>query len=433
MSLALLACQTPTPVKPVGDIDVISNEVSITPNFATKSLIGQQQTVFRANSQATNSISFSPSAMIIDSAMINDLPVEIATTAQATTLTWPQQRGQPSTKRLNLTYHGTPSRGVTFTDTSVVSNYWGCDWMFCRHDNMADKSTLSVSFRLPDGMTSASNGMPSITPPSLQKWSNNRAYSPYLFGFAAGRFETILKRHRGTELAYVNATGTAQPMERLFGSTPDMIDFFEAKAGLKIPTKRYTQILVAGSDAQEQTTYSLIGTDNITPILTDPKEDWVIAHELAHQWWGNLVTCQTLTDFWLNEGMTVFMTAAWKQHRHGEAAYQNELAVAKTRWQRAIDAGWDKPLAFRGEYPSLRLRRAIQYSKGALFMDHLRTTIGEDAFWSGLRAYTKANAGKSVVSRDFQIAMERASRRDLSAIFDFWVYRGGPVTPATTP
>ena len=82
-------------------------------------------------------------------------------------------------------------------------------------------------------------------------------------------------------------------------------------------------------------------------------------------------------------------------------------------------------LAWPGRYPSLGVRRAVQYSKGALFMVRLRELVGEEAFWRGLRAYTQAHAGGTVTSRDFQAAIEAASGRDLSAMFDEWVYPSG--------
>jgi aminopeptidase N len=147
----------------------------------------------------------------------------------------------------------------------------------------------------------------------------------------------------------------------------------------------------------------------------------VIVHELAHQWWGNLVTARTWQHFWLNEGITTFMTAAWKEHRFGAAAYRAELDIARARLARARAAGWDRPLAFAGAYPDLRTRRAIQYSKGALFMDHLRTTLGDQAFWAGLKSFTRRHAGGSVTSDDFQRAMEQVAGRDLSAMFKHWV------------
>ncbi|MBW3560537.1 MAG: hypothetical protein KY449_12390 [Proteobacteria bacterium] len=106
-----------------------------------------------------------------------------------------------------------------------------------------------------------------------------------------------------------------------------------------------------------------------------------MAHELAHQWWGNLVTCESWSEFWLNEGVTTYMVAAWKEHRWGRAAYDREMEIARRGRERAAAAGFDKPLSWPGDYPSLRVRRAVQYGKGALFMGALRGQLGDAVFW----------------------------------------------------
>jgi len=179
---------------------------------------------------------------------------------------------------------------------------------------------------------------------------------------------------------------------------------------------------VPGGVAQEAAAFSLIGDDVIAPVIADPQEDWAIAHELAHQWWGNLVTCADWNEFWLNEGVTTFMVAAWKEHRWGRESYDRELKLARQRADAAARAVTDVRLTFPGPFPSLAVRRGIQYSKGALFVDRLRQDLGEDAFWRGLRAYTREHAGSTVTSRDFQRAFERASGRDLQSLFREWVY-----------
>lgn len=201
-----------------------------------------------------------------------------------------------------------------------------------------------------------------------------------------------------------------------------MVAFFAEKAGTPLPDRRYIQLLVPGRDAQESASFSLIGKDELDHESDDQSAAWVIAHELAHQWWGNQVTSKTWQQFWLNEGFATFMVAAWKEHSIGKAAYEGELDVARRRVERVRQLGFDKPLTWKGSYPSLSARRAIQYSKGALFLDHLRTEVGDGAFWNGVRRYTRQNAGGTVTSRDFQIAMQNASGRDLSSIFDLWVY-----------
>jgi len=117
------------------------------------------------------------------------------------------------------------------------------------------------------------------------------------------------------ELAYLSDAAAASELPALFAPTGQMLGWFEDKAGVPFPHARYAQVLTAGNAAQELVSHSLIGRAFLDPILKSPQEDWVIAHELAHQWWGNLVICETLSEFWLNEGVTTFMVAAWKEHR----------------------------------------------------------------------------------------------------------------------
>lgn len=210
-----------------------------------------------------------------------------------------------------------------------------------------------------------------------------------------------------------------------FSTSLSRYTFLSAKAGMPLPVADYSQLLVEGDEAQEAATYSVLGSDALPRQPDDPSQDWAIVHELTHQWWGNLITCETLKDFWLNEGITTFMTAAWKQHRYGRAAYEAELNEARSRFEKARAMGFDKPLAWNGTYPTLGVRRAIQYSKGALFMAQLRVTLGDAAFWSGLRRYTRDHAGGTVTSIDLKRAMEEASGRDLRPLFAEWVFGEG--------
>jgi len=302
--------------------------------------------------------------------------------------------------------------------------------MVCPQDAPGDKAEFALDLRLPLGMASLGPGSPGGRTRQgagieVHRWRTARPYSPYLFGFAFGNFTQAFSRDGSTRLTYLSDTASSAVMQQLFAPTGAMVRFLSAKAGVPLPDGQYTQLLVAGDEAQEAATWSVIGTANIEPVPADSQDDWVIVHELAHQWWGNLVTCTTWQDFWLNEGITTFMTAAWKEFRYGRAAYTAELDRARARVAKVRDQGWDRPLAFAGPYPSLGARRAVQYSKGALFMDHLRTTLGDEAFWRGLKSYTTVHAGGVVTSADLQRAMEMASARDLSATFTEWVY-GAP-------
>jgi aminopeptidase N len=314
-----------------------------------------------------------------------------------------------------------------FNGLSVYSGYFACDWMICKLDDFGDKASIDLELRARKGPTSQGPGVlkaKSILPDGSERhiWRETRPYSAYLYGFALGDFKQATARVGRTELVYLSNAAEPERLQTLFAPTADMLEFLQAKAGIPFPHSRYVQVHGPGADAQEASNFAAIGEQVIAPRLTDPQEDWAIVHELAHQWWGNSITCTDISQFWLNEGITTFMVAAWKEHRWGRAAYDRELFLLQGRFDAVKRNGGDHPLTYAGPYPSLSARRAIQYSKGALFMDRLRREMGDETFWAGFKRYTREHAGGVVDSHDFQASMERSSHRDLSALFKEWVY-----------
>jgi aminopeptidase N len=146
----------------------------------------------------------------------------------------------------------------------------------------------------------------------------------------------------------------------------------------------------------------------------------LIAHEAAHQWWGNGVTNIDWRQFWLNEGITTFMAAAWMQHRFGDAAYDAQVERWRARVEKLRAEGKDKPLVFPDWNKPSGDDRAVVYTKGAYAIHLLREQLGEEAFWKGLRDYTRAHMGKTATTADLQEAMQASSGRDLSAFFREW-------------
>lgn len=411
---------------PGAGFEVERYAVTLTPNLANETVRGAEEIIVRSRRDGLRSVVFSPNALVIEGATVDGRAARVVSDESGISIALPAPLRAGRAATVALRYHGVPKRGVTTTATSMYTSYFACDWMICLQDVPGDKAMFALDLRVPGAMSSLASGrMVSRTTTDdgavIHRWRSARPYSAYLFGFAVGPFTQATQRINVGELTYHGEGATAPELGQIFAETPRMVDFLSDKAGLPLPDGRYAQLLVPGREAQEAATYSLIGRGQLERSAADPASDWVIVHELAHQWWGNLVTAETWQHFWLNEGITTFMTAAWKEHRFGAAAYRAELDAARARLDHARASGWDRPLAFAGPYPNLRLRRAIQYSKGALFMDHLRTLLGEEAFWSGLKSFTRGHAGGSVTSIDFQRAMEQAAQQDLSAVFKEWV------------
>ena len=402
--------------------EILAYRVTLQPDFSEKSISGITRIVVQSDDG-------SPIRFPVHDLQVTGVDVDGAAVAYRVEngqLEVTLGSAKSSRHALRISYHGSPREGLTFGPEYVTSVWQGCDWMIC-DEAPGRKAPIDIELLLPPGYVSLAGGVPlgeqKLTPTLVRHaWHEEHPYSSYLYGFAAGKFHHAADNVGGVALHYYGVADDEAALRRKFAPTAGMLAFLQDKAGVAMPHSAYRQLLIPGSEAQELDAFTVIGTEELDPILNDPQEDWVIVHEMAHQWWGNLLTCKTWSEFWLNEGITSFMVAAYKEQQWGRAAYQRELALMRKRYQVAIDAGFDKPLSFAGDYPSLKIRRAIQYSKGALFMDALRTELGEPAFWDGLRRYTRTHAGASVTSRDLQAAMEQAAGRKLDVLFDKWVY-----------
>jgi len=283
--------------------------------------------------------------------------------------------------KLKVSYHGSPKSGLNFGDDFAYTAFSTCHWMICDEDP-GMKSNIEIQVLAPKEYSVIASGKKIKTIHeagniSRHIWREDRPYASYVYGFAVGKFKTLTDNVGKEKLHYLGIGQSEEDLQKKFQDTPRMLKFLESKAGVPLPHGQYTQVLVPGDEAQEESSFSVIGTNELDPILKDPHEDWAIVHELAHQWWGNLITCKSWQHFWLNEGIVVFIVAAYKEERWGKVDYEKEMALAKKRYQHAIDARLDVPLTYSGKYPSLSMKRSIVYSKGALFMDALRKEMGD--------------------------------------------------------
>src|SRR5438067_1319701 len=156
--------------------------------------------------------------------------------------------------------------------------------------------------------------------------------------------------------------------------------------------------------------------------LLDSSPDWLIAHELAHQWWGDLVTCRSWSHLWLNEGFASYAEALWAEHSEGADAYAYDM-LHKSRG--AISGGRSRPIIDR-RYPnpdSMFDGRA--YPKGAFLLHMLRRQLGEEAFWRSIKSYATEYQFQSVETSDFRKVLERETGRDLERFFYDWAERSG--------
>ena len=397
-------------------------ELWLSPDFEAKTVAAQAAISLRRGPQPAPELRINAPALEIHSASIDGIALSPEKHDDFWLIRLAPLLAIRQEMTLKLDYLARAGEGLVFGADHVYTAFHSCRWLPCVGSDLA-RASLRTTIDVPAGFTSLASGEPVNTAADApQQWVEAAPYPLYTLGFALGRFTRSSQTAGDKLLHYWGLGEDAQTLQAKFKPTAAMLAFFTDKAGLALPHSSYSQLLLPGAVAQEMSSYAAIGRNMLDPILVNEQEDWVIAHELAHQWWGTWISCEQWSEFWLNEGITVFMTAAWKQQRWGEAAYQRELDIAARGWQRAKDAGFDKPLSWTGEYPSLSLKRSIHYSKGALFMHALRQELGEENFWAGFKHYSQVNAGRQVRAGDLQAALEASAGRSLQTLFDAWVY-----------
>ncbi|WP_256619519.1 M1 family aminopeptidase [Parvularcula maris] len=411
----------------IAAVDLLESDVALVIDPGSAGVRGQQSLTFDKLG-AGRRVTFETEKLTVLQASLDGKAVRLVEDgSRSLTLRLPEaEAGGRHVLKLSYEFEA-KGRGFVRQDELLASSYFACDWMVCNQEDFSDRFHLTLSLDLPKGMRSIGPGGIASRQDregrTRTTWASGEAFPAYVYGFAVGRLERLtLETPCETELVVFAPPG-ASDLEKMFEPSCNMLRFFEEKAGAAYPAASYAQVYLPGSRAaQEAASHSLIGGVFLDPILEQPQEDWVIAHELAHQWWGNRVTAQDLSHFWLNEGIVTFLVAAWKEQRWGHEAYDKEIVLAEARWRRRIETSGDVGLAHDGSYASLGDRRSIQYYKGAVFLDRLRDAVGEEAFWQGLAQFTAGHIGRSVGSQNFQSAMQDQTDEPMDTLFDEWVW-----------
>jgi aminopeptidase N len=412
------------------DFDVIRYDAAIEPSFANKSVTGRVTVTLRPLVNTLTSVSFNDGALVVDRVRRKSgTTLSFENHDGVLKIALPKPASTHDEIQFEIVYHGIPKYGIKYfpDQRQLYTVFSTSQWMPCV-DAPSDRAQFRLSLTVPKGLKVAGNGSNvRITPVDQDKvlsvLEQREPVPTYIFGFAAGDFREVTRKHRGVTFRYlVTPTFSDLEIDKIFRDTADELDFYQDHAGVKYPYPQYTQVIAAGGTEQEMAGFTVIDEDYGHDILQDEHENWLGAHEFAHQWWGNQVTNVDWTHFWLNEGMANFLVAAYKEHRFGHDDYVKEIDKLRTRYEKVRDAGKDKPLVFPDWNHPTREDRSIVYNKGGYVLSLLRTEMGDAAFWHGLKLYTRANWGRSVQTVDLQRAMEKAAKRSLQGFFDKWVY-----------
>lgn len=324
----------------------------------------------------------------------------------------------------------------THTESEASRHWYPC------HDHPADKSTSEIILTVPRGFRVISNGrLLSATDDEASAtyhWREDAPHSTYLTSFVAGKFGEITQEADGVRLRYNFPESKREDVLRYFGETPRMVEVFGQLTGVKYPYEKYDQTTVqdfifGGEENINATTLSTIyypdaaSEEDFATSYSTPHVSAVnlVAHELAHQWFGDLVTCSDWPHAWLNEGFATYFQALYVEKTRGPDQMRWDLSSRLEDYFKEDEEEYRRPIVERNYVWPDDIFDGHLYPKAASMLHELRFIMGEEAFFRGVSSYLKEYSYSCADTQDFMKSMVKASGLELEEFFEQAFYKAG--------
>ncbi|MEO7766013.1 MAG: M1 family metallopeptidase, partial [Ferruginibacter sp.] len=305
-------------------------------------------------------------------------------------------------------------------------------------DKPNQKSTEEIYMTVPAKYVTLSNGLlisqkknPDGT--RTDYWKMDLPHAPYLFFMGVGDFAIVKDRYKAMEVSYYVEKQYESVARKIFGNTPEMIGFYEKILGVPYQWPKYAQIVGRDyvSGAMENTTATLhqeSAYQNARQLTDGNSWEETIAHELFHQWFGDLVTAESWSNLTVNESFANYSEYLWYEYKYGkDFADEHNLEDMEGY----MNSGSEKKDLVRLKYADKEdMFDAVSYNKGGRILHMLRNYVGDDAFFKSLNNYLLTNKFKSAEAAQLRLAFEQVTGRDLNWFWNQWYYGSGH--PKTT-
>ncbi len=357
---------------------------------------------------------------------------------------------KPNDYKANGSAAITDAKGLYFinplgTDASKPTQIWtqgeteGTSVWIPTIDKPNQKCTQEFNLIVPNKYVSLSNGLlvkqiDNKNGTRLDVWKMDQPHSPYLFFIGIGDYAIVKDRYIGvaakeTEISYYIEKEYANVAKQIYGKTPAMIAYYEQILGVKYPWAKYAQI--SGRDyvsgAMENTTCTLHG-DGVQQNARELKDGnaWesTIAHELFHQWFGDLVTAESWSNLTVNESFADYSEVLWAEHSQGKDAgdYENYNSL-KRYLGSPVEA--EKKLVRFYYNDKEDMFDLVSYQKGGRILHMLRHFVGDEAFFASLHKYLEDNKFSNGSAIKLKLAFESVTGKDLNWFFNQWYFDNG--------
>ncbi len=421
-------------------VDVLHIDLFLEPDLSRKHLDGVCTTTVRALDEPVGALTLDAVDLHVASVECDGKPLRYSADGRHLRIEFAPALAPEEEATFAVRYSVTnPRHGLFFVGNHAWTQSQDENarfWFPCL-DYPREKQTTSATIAVPKGQFALSNGAlverRDEGEKTLYRYRQDIPHSTYLVTLVVGPFverDQTMQRASGTlPVFYYTLPGREADGERAFGKTPRMIEVFEEKLGTPYPYARYSQIAVSdfifggmeNTSATTQTDRTLHDEKAHLDFSSDP----LVSHELAHQWFGDLLTCRDWSHAWLNEGFATYFEAVFREADLGYDEYAYDIFACVERYLAEDGDRYRRPIVCNHFRDPIELFDRHLYEKGGAVLHMLRGELGEGRFWRSMRRYVADNAQRSVETIDLIRAIEQSTGRNLRGFFDQWVFRGG--------
>ncbi|MFC1547388.1 M1 family aminopeptidase [Candidatus Neomarinimicrobiota bacterium] len=347
---------------------------------------------------------------------------------------------------IEITYHAKPGMGLYFVhpDEAYPDKPWQIwsqgemeenhHWFPC-YDFPNERMTSEMIATVPEGQMVISNGELLEVRPNRSEgtvtyhWRENVPHVSYLISVIVGEFLEVRDDWQGIPVSYFVEPKHRDLVERSFSKTPDMMDFYSKRIGIPYPYEKYAQTTIAdfmwGGMENISATTLTDGTLHDERAHLDRTSDGLVAHELVHMWFGDLITTKNWNHIWLNEGFATYFEDLYVEYNKGVREFYMSLEQEREDYFEENSRKYSRPIVTNFYEDPDELFDRHSYQKGGLVLHMVRYILGDELWWKAIRHYAKTHSGETVETNDFKQAIEDATGIALDWFFDQWVYRAG--------
>ncbi len=424
-------------------VDILHITIDVTPDFNQRTIEGITTIKFTPIAKPLYELRLDAYDLLVSSVGSSAEIAGYNVTEEDITITFASAIEPTDVTTVTIAYHAEPKDGFFFRTPELgykpedihlftqgeshSHRYW-----FPNYDYPNEHSTSEVICHVPSDMTVLANGrlvsevINHDTGLKTVCWKQEKPHVNYLIALVAGKFEKVESKHKDIPLAFYTTPSNIKYAQNSFRETADIMDFYEKEIGVDFPWCKYYQVCVADfvAGGMENTSLTILTEGT---LFSDEFENvrssrGLNSHEMAHQWFGDYVTCKDWSHLWLNEGFATYYEKLHDGHQNGRDQMLYNLydtaagILGETEEQRPIVY---KEYSDEGEQFDYR-----NYNKGCWVLHMLRNRLGEDLYRKCVKTYLERFAFSSAVTEDFVSIIEELSGRSYDRFFDEWVRQG---------